>query len=1343
MQPGDRIAECFVIEARAGSGGMGVVYKARDTRSGQLVALKLMRFADTGGDRFAREARTLATLAHPGIVRYVEHGESQHGHYLAMEWLDGEDLATRLERQRLDAATGIRLVRRVAESLVTAHAQGVVHRDIKPANIFLRAGDVEDPVIVDFGIARMAHASVLTAPGTLVGTPSYMAPEQIRADGNVDARADIFSIGCVLFECIVGHAPFAGSHAIAIVAKVLFEPPPRVSAHRHDLPPRLDALVSRMLAKDPRGRPADATELVMELDQVLATAHEDAPSVRSRRGSAEPAVTTGERRLLSVVMGVPDGSLAEHVENAPTISLREVEDVGERMRAVAAAYDVMLHVLPQGVFVAAATATGPATDQAARAARCALALSVVWRGAVVLATGFGEFTGEVPVGDVIDRAAARVHSFRKFEDGLPSLVSLAPPSMHSARVLLDDATAGLLDARFELESDGGGLTLTRERAVHASIARTLLGRPTPCVGREPELAMLERFFGDCETEGEPRAVIVTASPGIGKSRLVSEFLRRIRERSAEAQVWIARADSMRAGAPFDLLAQIVRQIAGIVDGEPQSVRYQRLRARVARSVPPDAAPHVTDLLARLIGALPADGPSDALRVAKDDPLVMADEIRRAAVELLTAGGGRGPIILVLEDLHWGDLPTVRFIELALESFRERALLVVALARPEVHDVFPGLWEEHGAHEIRLGALGKRAAERLVREVLGERASDTVVERLVHVGAGNAFYLEELIRSVAEGREGALPETVVAMAHVRLEALSPDARRMLRAASIFGAVFWRGGLFELLAGTEREIDAQIDELLEREVIVRTGRWTFRGEEEYAFRHALLRDAAYSSLPARDRVLGHLRAACWLETVGETDAATLAEHFERGEDRERAVAYYVRAVEQALAANDFRAVVARSVRALDLGPSADQRRSLHAARGRALGALARWPEARAEHALALELTASDDDVRRAEQHLELAACSYWDLDVAEALSHADDAVALAERAGSAVLEAEAVGYTILTRHAQQGGNLDQALATYRRVLDRAAGRYVSSEVHGTQVLYWMGKNDESARRNVELADESMRRNELWTAMQALQLAGLSLAAKGQYIEAERMFAETRRIGTKHEIRTLLASSICMSGCYRCDVFDFAGARAIAEEAVELGRSAAFLPTQTSGSIDLLFHAVRVGDLARVEPLRRTIEALIAGASGFHGWLWKLRFAVASAEVELARRAWDDAITAATKGLERSRQLQRPKYAAISLLVRGTALRARARTMEARTDLREAIALAHEINDVGLVLRVATELVRVDPTEDTVADARRIAERIDEALPTAEMRSTFRSAEPVRAIHPALGNGLHGPR
>jgi serine/threonine protein kinase len=264
LETGEMVGDRFRIERRHGRGGMGSVYLSSDCATGLPAAVKVISTSGPGvSDRFAREGRLLAELSHPAIVRYIAQGSTPRGlPFLAMEWLEGVDLAERLVSSRLEVTDTVALMRRVCDALAVAHARGVVHRDIKPSNLFLVGGDPRAVKIIDFGIAHLeTESTALTQPNALLGTVGYMAPEQALAAAGVDARADVFALGCVLFECLTGRPAFEGAPTV-LFTRILRENPPRPSEVRPELGGAFDDLVGRMLFKDPAARPKDAAAVL-------------------------------------------------------------------------------------------------------------------------------------------------------------------------------------------------------------------------------------------------------------------------------------------------------------------------------------------------------------------------------------------------------------------------------------------------------------------------------------------------------------------------------------------------------------------------------------------------------------------------------------------------------------------------------------------------------------------------------------------------------------------------------------------------------------------------------------------------------------------------------------------------------------------------------------------------------------------------------------------------------------------------------------------------------------------------------------------------------------------------
>ena len=261
----------YRITDRLGSGGMGVVYRAEDVKLARTVALKFLPPELTrdpeANQRFEREARAASQLDHPNICTVHEFGESEDGQmFLAMACYDGESLAARIARGPVPLAEAIRIVEQIARGLGKAHASGIVHRDVKPANVMVTNDGVVK--VLDFGLAKLALASSITQSHTTVGTASYMAPEQIRAE-NVGPQADIWALGVVLFELLTGRHPFRGESPGAMLYSILNDSPPSVSEH-----PEVDPIVRRMLEKDPRQRYQSTDEVLRDLERLRSGASE-------------------------------------------------------------------------------------------------------------------------------------------------------------------------------------------------------------------------------------------------------------------------------------------------------------------------------------------------------------------------------------------------------------------------------------------------------------------------------------------------------------------------------------------------------------------------------------------------------------------------------------------------------------------------------------------------------------------------------------------------------------------------------------------------------------------------------------------------------------------------------------------------------------------------------------------------------------------------------------------------------------------------------------------------------------------------------------------------------------
>ncbi|MFO0613056.1 MAG: serine/threonine-protein kinase [Polyangiaceae bacterium] len=270
MREGDVLEGRFRLDAVAGSGAMGVVFRGTDLARGAPVAVKVLRQADpTDIARFVREAEVLVALQHPNVVRYVAHGRTTANEpFLVMEWLAGETLKDRLARGPLSTLESVDVGLALASALAGAPASGGGPRDVKPANVMLVGGSVRMVKLLDFGVAALRRRQTLTEAGAIVGTPAYMSPEQARGE-EVDARSDVFSLGALLFHCLAGERPFQGDDVLAIVLRIVRERAPAVSTRAPSAPVVLTQLVDAMLEPASERRPAIAL-IATELTRVRA-----------------------------------------------------------------------------------------------------------------------------------------------------------------------------------------------------------------------------------------------------------------------------------------------------------------------------------------------------------------------------------------------------------------------------------------------------------------------------------------------------------------------------------------------------------------------------------------------------------------------------------------------------------------------------------------------------------------------------------------------------------------------------------------------------------------------------------------------------------------------------------------------------------------------------------------------------------------------------------------------------------------------------------------------------------------------------------------------------------------
>ncbi len=877
--------------------------------------------------RFLQEGRILSRISHPGVVGHRAHGVTADGSlFLAMDWLDGDDLRAHLAARGMSVLGCLTVARRLINALSVVHQAGVVHRDLKPSNIMLPQSDEKEATLVDFGIAsppllRISSASPNNSADAIAGTPGYLAPEQI-AQGTVSERSDFFSLGCVLFECVTNQPAFRANDLDDLRARILHQPPPDIADIRPDVPPRFASLIHNLLAKNPDDRPSGAQELLDLLRQIETL---DRESGLASAGPEPPAkalwITDHERRVVTVVLAVtnPNPKIKDTGQNEAFANTLSVRASPRSIVKISERYGARLDALSDEMF--AFIFEGPHTpfERAYRA--------------MDLARDMRRQYPTLPLG---------IATLRRSESRESLLNAVTP--------LCETLQRRDISKPLDIQVDEDTTRLLQQRATNKENA----AQPALFVGRQQELGTLREALDQCANQRRARAMIVSGEAGLGKTRLAAEF-RAWAEKKYGHVVQLDAMASLSPG-PYGAVASALKTAWGL---HPQSdladLRNALLRIAAtctARSAEDSIRFATAAFLGELVGVPFPDDRFAQLRAARLDPSLMAERIREAFFCWVRFTCRAGPTLWIIDDIHAADDASSALIADCLQSMMNEPLFVLGLARSETP--LPALTNATRVHRLELGRLSVDDSQRLARASLRAPASERWISDATERAQGNAFFLEELIRAQNSSPQRShatarvsptgrsdpyhdahalddrpsdmpsddLPNTVLGVIESRLSELTNEARAVLRAGSVLGPVFWQPGIEVLLRadaqGDERasSIRSALDSLCNGDWITKRDSSRF-GPTEYAFRHALVRDACYAMLTDRDRVVGHFVAGEWLEGQGEDNPVILAEHFERGDAGTRAVPWFLRAAERFLRANDLRGTIHYAERGVHSG------------------------------------------------------------------------------------------------------------------------------------------------------------------------------------------------------------------------------------------------------------------------------------------------------------------------------------------------------------------------------------------------------------------------------------------
>jgi class 3 adenylate cyclase/tetratricopeptide (TPR) repeat protein len=833
----------------------------------------------------------------------------------------------------------------------------------------------------------------------------------------------------------------------------------------------------------------------------------------------------------------------------------------------------------------------------------------------------------------------------------------------------------------------------------------------PLVGRDRELELLRSVWSRAVAEQRPHLVTLVGPPGIGKSRLCQEATALVSDDGG--RILRGRCLPYEEKAGYQSFSRVVYHAAGILESDSPPVARTKLESAIRELVPTDEAGETARYLSLLLGLAP------------DDEVPDRGLLFFAARRLVECAALMRPTVFVFEDIHWADGSELDLLSYLGQHVRDAPAMLVATARPELLDAHPTWGSGLVAQTtIPLEPLADDAAEMLASCLVEAAGAGTVdPTRLVGVAGGNPLFLEELTASVAEiGDSDELPVTVREAIAARIDALPSSVRDALLSAAVVGKTFWRGVLGAIARLTD--VDEALHVLEARDFVRRDPSSQLAGDVQFTFKHMLIREVAYATVPRAVRRERHAAVAGYIEdrlAAGETLSTILAYHWREAGEPGRAIPYLLDAADAARRSWAKEALIELYTRAFELAEDEDVRRRILLQRGLALVELAEYESA------VEELTAVLPQLSGAERMdalIGLGDAYIWTERHEETLATAAEALPLArqladETAIPAALAMESEGLAMRGDE----GDLDRALDLGDRALElwvpdtRQLALASFLDLHAN-LMSWRGDYERAAAlsqreyalaRDVQSAEWLLRGG----GHEALALAGI-----GRHEEAiaiwDELFEVARDLGQNR--RVLLNYS---SLAYR-ELYDLDEARARSAEAVELSAGRAFgMPLQFAGS-DLIWTDLLAGNVGAAQAAWPDRWAYAEQATGWTRWLIAGRHLAARAEIALGAESPEAAAEWAERALVVARRTRRRKYEARTLATLGQALARLRRSAEALDALRTAVRIADDLVgpparwDARAALgRVAYELGEDDEAAASYAEARELVDTFSATL------------------------------
>lgn len=856
-----------------------------------------------------------------------------------------------------------------------------------------------------------------------------------------------------------------------------------------------------------------------------------------------------------------------------------------------------------------------------------------------------------------------------------------------------------------------------------------LTNPLPLMGRSAELNQLLKQL---DAEGPP-IVMLSGEPGIGKTRLLSEVMINARTRG-----WTILEGSCTRRGGQSSYAPLLEALAG----------------RLGRQTLPERQSELKDCewLVRLLPEFGQAIPTGHLEWQQFTPEQERRLVFAAVARYLANITGTAGTLVVLDDLQWAGGDTFDLIIALIDSPRSTPLRIIGAYRSTevglgapLASFVADLARQELVSPLELGPLENQAASDLINHLLGNTSVQTqpgLINQLLERTGGIPFFLISCIRGLqtgslansAGGRE--LPWDIKQTIHQRLAALPEIAQELLGIAAVIGRVIQAEHLLAVAATnwSQREIVAALEAACRARLLLEI---EIAGEVGYRFAHDLVREVVEADLSGLRYRLLHTEVARALENkLAGSSPQLLVYHYREAGDWKNALLHLLEAVAHARQVVAQREEAELLLEAIEYATRTGQPQlclELRVQRGKVCAALAIWDEADRELTSALAGLHELSLETQAELLVALAEIRHWRLDTAAISGFAALAVQIAEQIGRSDLAARA-----LSAHGvgdSSEGHLQASLANFQAAYQRAGPEHFAQlayglEVHGL-IYYWLSRYEEAIPILSQALETSRQTYNTTITARALANLGMALSGRGSYTEAFKVFEEAQEFAEKNGMNHWKARATAMHGGVYLDLFNYDRAEELSKQARKLSQDLKWPMADTSAGIDLLFNYVRCGRLEKAAALVEEVAKAVEAGQGAHGWLWRLRFTAAEAELALARGEVEKALAKAEQVITRSHDLERVKYEVLGLQIRGKALAATGQPAKAKIDLERAVELARGTGNLAMFLHSAVTFLSQFKDHPLLFEARSLAQITARSLEDAEVSRCFLASNEIQSL------------